>query len=199
MVTIGKDSTYATLHRTLAVSGASSIGTAKITALSADEQAWLVDVNNQRATVSAPVSFANLVVDEYAEEQARQWALDTLNGKTVYGDAGYAPYQAAYGSAPGQLYGAAGVLNANFAGQSGAYVSSDNSWMNEKANCPGGNWQTCAFSGTTGHYINMSNTNTVWIGLGEAANTMVNPYSYYDLMLIENVNGPSPASKVRAL
>jgi hypothetical protein len=51
MITVGKDSTYATLHRTIAVSGATSIGTAKIAALSTDEQAWLVDVNHQRAMV----------------------------------------------------------------------------------------------------------------------------------------------------
>ena len=67
--------------------------------------------------------------------------------------------------------------------------------MAEKSNCPGGNWKTCPFSGTTGHYINMSNTNTVWIGLGESMTTgsyMGGSAYGYNLMLIENVNGPTP-------
>jgi hypothetical protein len=189
MMTIGKDTTYATLHRTITVTASGlALGTLNVAALSADEQAWLVDVNTQRATVSYPVSFSNLIVDEYAEEQARQWASDVLAGKVVYGDAGYAPYQSAYGASQGSLYAAAGTLNENVAGQPSAYISSDNAWMSEKARCPNGNWQTCTFSSTTGHYINISNTQTVWIGLGEAWN-IANPasqYSYYDLMLIEN-------------
>jgi hypothetical protein len=202
MLTIGKDATYATLHRAVAVTSASvSIGTAKVTALTSDEQAWLVDVNNQRVTVSSPTSFGNLVVDEYAEEQARQWAADTLSGKTVYGDAGYAPYQAAYGAAPGSLYSAAGALAANTNTVLGQYIFADDAWMGEKANCPNGNWQTCTFAANTGHYINISNTNTVWIGLGEAANPMGDTTfnSYYDLMLIENLGSSGPASKARAI
>jgi len=200
MLTIAKDGTYATLHRSVtALAGATALGTLRVTALSTDEQAWLVGVNNQRATVSSPASFGNLVADEYAEEQARQWAIDTVNGKTVFGDAGYAPYQAAYGADAGALYSAGGVLNLNLLGQAGAYVSADNSWMAEKANCPGGNWQTCPFSEITGHYINISNTNTVWIGLGEDVNLAVNPNSYYDLMLIENTASSGPASRERVL
>ena len=200
MLTIAKDSTYATLHRSVTASaGTTTLGSLKITALSADEQAWLTNVNNQRATVSIPVSFGNLVVDEFAEEQARQWAADELAGRIQFSDASYSAYQTAYGANSGALYSAAGVLALNLLGQMSAYVSVDSGWMAERANCPNANWQTCAASETTGHYINMSNTNTVWVGLGEAANTSVNPYSFYDLMLIENLGGPSPASKARAI
>jgi hypothetical protein len=71
MLQIAKDTAHATLHRIVGVNGATAIGSVKITALSSDEQAWLTDVNSQRATVSVPTSFANLVVDEYAEEQTR--------------------------------------------------------------------------------------------------------------------------------
>lgn len=39
----------------------------------------------------------------------------------------------------------------------------------EKANCPGGNWSTCPQGGTTQHYINLSNVNDNWIGVGESA------------------------------
>jgi hypothetical protein len=189
MLTIGKDTTYATIHRTIAVTASGlTLGTLKVAALSSDEQAWLIDVNTQRATVSYPTSFSNLTVDEYAEEQARQWASDVLAGKTIYGDAGYGPYQSAYGSSLGSLYAAAGTLSQNIAGQTSAFKLSDNVWMSEKSNCPGGNWQTCTYSPTTGHYINISNTQMVWLGLGEAWNTAdpLAQYSYYDLMLIQN-------------
>jgi hypothetical protein len=204
MLTIGKDTTYATLHRTVAVAaGANAIGTVKVAALSTDEQNWLVDVNNQRATVSVPTSFANLQVDEFAEEQARKWTADVVAGTTVYSDAGYAPYQATYSANPGAMYGAAGALN--LGGAASQYVISDQIWMAEKANCPSGNWQTCTFASNTGHYINISNTNTVWIGLGES-NTSFTSSNYpgigtqiwtYDLMLIENGGSSGPASKAR--
>jgi len=199
MLTISNGPTYATLHRSITVASSGlALGTVKVAALSADEQAWLTDVNNQRATVSVPVSFSNLVVDEYAEEQARLWAVNVLSGVTAFGDAGYAPYQTAYSSAAGSVYGAAAVISLNLLGQPSAFVGADNSWMSEKANCPSGNWQTCTYAENTGHYINISNTDTVWIGLGESWN-VANPasaYSYYDLMLIE-VAGTSPASRKR--
>jgi hypothetical protein len=200
MVTIGKDTTYATLHRTVAVAaGANAVGTVKVAALSTDEQNWLVDVNNQRATVSVPTSFANLQVDEYAEEQARKWSADVVAGTTTYGDAGYAPYQSAYGQYPGQMYGATGVLD--LGGAASQYLLVDQVWMAEKGTCPSGNWQTCTFATNTGHYINISNTNTVWIGLGESSSSFTyqaTPNQWpYDLMLIENVSSSGPASKTR--
>lgn len=206
MLTIGKGSTYATLHRTVtAAAGANALGTVKIAALSTDEQNWLADVNNQRATVSVPTSFANLQVDEYAEEQARLWAANVVAGTTTYGDAGYAPYQSAYSASAGAMYGATGVLA--LGGAPSQYLLIDQNWMSEKANCSGGNWQTCTSAGNTGHYINISNTNTVWVGLGES-NTYFTSSSYpgigtqiwtYNLMLIENVASPGPASKARIL
>ncbi len=194
MLTIAKDGTYATLHRTVAVTtGITSLGTVNITALGTAEQAWLADVNNQRATVSVPASFPNLVVDEYAEEEARQWAMDVVSGKTAYSDAAFAPYQAAYGAAAGSLYGATGVLNTGSASAYPQYLGADTGWMSEMSNCAGKNWQTCTDSALTGHYIRMSNSNTVWIGLGEYANSSESANAYYDLMLIENVAAAGPA------
>jgi hypothetical protein len=200
MLTIAKDATYATLHRNVTASaGATALGTLKVAALSTGEQAWVVDVNNQRATASSPVSFANLVVDEYAEEQARQWASDIVAGKAVYSDAAYAPYQAAYGADAGSLYSAGGVLALEPAGS--AYLAANSAWMAEKANCPSGNWQTCSFASNTGHYINVSNTQDVWVGLGESSSSFVYGGSgsqwAYDLMIIQNLNAVGPASRAR--
>ena len=200
MLTVGKDSTYATLHRTLTVANASlALGTVKVAALSADEQAWLVDVNNQRATVSVPTSYANLSVDEYAEEQARQWALDAASGKTPYGDGGYSLYQVGYGAFAGSMYGAAGVLDEVLSSAlPPVFVVADMAWMGEKANCPSGNWQLCIFANNTGHYINISNTNTVWIGLGEIPTLSPSQFGFYNLMLIENTGSTGPAAIFRA-
>jgi hypothetical protein len=198
MLTIGNGTAYATLHRSIIVpSSGLALGTLKVAALTSDEQAWVVDFNNQRATVSVPTSFSNLVVDEYAEEQARKWASDTAAGVTAFTDAGYAPYQSAYSASSGAMYGAAGVLAENLLGQTSAYLLADNGWMAEKANCPSGNWQTCTVAENTGHYINASNTDTVWIGVGESGVSPVTNYTYYDAMLIENGRETGPASVIR--
>jgi hypothetical protein len=202
MLVVGPtNGSYATLHRTVTITlgTPNALGTVKLTALDALHQAWLADFNNQRATVSMPTSFANLQVDEYAQEQANQWASDVANGVTTYGDAGYVPYQAAYGNAPGAMYGATGVLAETGSAFTNGFETTtvDDWWMSEKTNgCASysGNWQTCPFAETTGHYINISNTQNVWVGLSESA--MSNPIDGYsaDVMIVGNAASAGPAS-----
>ena len=197
MLTIAKDGTYATLHRNVAaLAGATALGTLKITALSSDEQAWIVDVNHQRATVSSPASFGNLVVDEYAEEQARAEAAAIVSGAAPYGDATEAVYAANYSATVGAMYSVATV--ADLVPAASGYVQADANWMAEKSNCPTGNWQTCAVAENTGHYINLSNTDSVWAGLGESTTSFVystfgSQWAYAGLF-IENVGSAGPAS-----
>ncbi len=203
MVVVAKDNTYAALHQVGTLAAGSNPALAvSLTALDSIRQSWLVDYNNQRATVSFPVSFANQVVDEYAQEQADQWAADVASGKTAYGDAGYGPYQAAYGASAGSMYGAAGVLTLSLAPSASRVAANDNVWMGEKANCPNGNWMTCTYTGNTGHYMNISNTNDAFIGLGYSNTQFTyngNPSYGYDVMIVQNVAGPSPLSKMRRL
>ena len=209
MLTIAKDGTYATLHRTV-TSASPALGTMKITALSADEQAWLTDANSLRATVATPTSYANLTVDEYAEEQARAWAAGIVAGTVTYSDAAYAPFQAAYSANPGAMYSVAGVLSivpnvsafpvTYGSAASGTVVlpagtpgfkSSDAAWMyGDKNNCVApytwNNAASCSAS-TAGHYVNLSNTKDVWVGLGESATgdpTRANQYAY-NIMIIQ--------------
>jgi len=195
MLTASAGSTRATLHVSFTASGTSTnIGTYKLTSLTTDEQNWLTDLNTQRSTVSSPTSFGNLVIDEYAEEQARQWATDCAAGSLgTCGDSSYSAYGTAYSANTGAMYGVAGVLCQAF--NSGQWAVCDNTWMAEKANCPSGDWQTCTFAGNTGHYINISNTVDTWVGVGESASQMVtNPGFYaYDVMIIEDP-GTGPAS-----
>jgi len=175
MLTIGKDSTYATLHRAVTVGATSlALGTLKIAALSSDEQAWVSDVNDQRATVSSPASFPNLVVDEYAEEQARAEVAAIVTGVQPYGDATESLYAKAYFGEPGSLYSVNGV--ADLVAAPSGFLQADAAWMTgEKSNCPGGDWQTCTVAENTGHYINISTTNDIWIGLGESIASFNDP------------------------
>jgi hypothetical protein len=172
MLTISKDAnptsaqTYAILHRQIPIAGANlALGSVKIVQLSADERAWIAQLNSDRANVSVPAT-APIVVDEYAQEQARQWAIDVDAGTAPATDPGFAPYEAAYGAKPGSMYPVTHVGDINTTWQA-ALDSSPTSWYAEKSNCPGGNWQTCPQGGTTQHYINLSNSGDIWIGLGE--------------------------------
>jgi hypothetical protein len=199
MLTIGKDATYATLHRTIAVAAGTplALGTLKVAALTADEQAWLIDVNAQRATVSVPTSFANLVVDEYAEEQARAEVAAIVSGAQPYGDATEGVYAQNYAQSPGSMYAAATV--SDLVGAASSYLQADNAWVSEeKPNCPNGNWMTCSVAANTGHYINVSNTQDVWVGLAESATAFDDPpYGYewaYAMVLPENLGSRGPAA-----
>jgi hypothetical protein len=212
MVTIGNGTTaYATLHRTVS-STSPALGTVHVAALTAAEQAWLVDVNSLRATVATPTSYSNLAVDEYAEEQSRMWPTDIDSGKTAYSDAGYAPYQAAYVASPGAMYVAAGVLSivpqtstfpitygsaasgqATLPTGSPGWQSSDYAWMlGDKSNCAAPyTWNTTACTATfsvDGHYVNLSNTLDVWVGLGEGTAPDPNAGGQfpYDVMIIQS-------------
>lgn len=196
LVAVGPtDGSYATLHRTFAlVAGANTLAV-KLTALSTSYRSWLADLNSQRVNVAAPSSYGNLVVDEYAQEQAQRWADDVAAGTTAYGDPGYAPYQSAYAAQPGALYAATGVLAVTGPGFPQGVITTDNGWMSEKSNCPNGNWSTCTFGPTTGHYINLSNKRDVFVGLGESATQNPSLGGYpTDVMIIQNGAGPAPAA-----
>jgi Carboxypeptidase regulatory-like domain len=176
--------TYAILHRTVTVvDGMLVLGTMHLARLSGDESAWVRDLNDRRSTVSFPTS-GTVVIDEYAEEQARRWATDVDAGKTAYTDAGYGPYQRAYANDPGAIGNPAGALDGNMGWQ-----RAEGAWFAEKANCPGGDWTACAYAENTGHYINLSENDAVWAGVGEGgatapSSTGIGGYYPYDVMVI---------------
>ena len=196
MLTIGPaNGSYATLHRTVTLTAgvADALGTIKLTALDATLQGWLADVNNQRLTVSYPTSFANLTVDEYAQEEAQADANAVAAGTAPYGDAGYTnTYMPAYSASPGAMYSPGAVSAELQPGQNVEYA--DFSWMNEKITDCGaynGNWQTCPFS-LAGHYINMSNTQDVWVGLGTSATLMALGGYPTSIMIVMNLGSVGP-------
>jgi hypothetical protein len=173
MFTIGSNSAYATIHRSLTVAqGSNALGVLKVAALSSDEQAWLVDLNNRRATVSVPASFGNLKIDEFAEEEARAEAASVAAGTNPYADSTEGIFGTIYDNTPGVYFGVSGVSDLQNAPS--AFVAADAAFYAEMANCPaGGDWQTCPLAENTGHYMVLSDTRDVWIGLGESATPMV--------------------------
>jgi hypothetical protein len=204
MVTIGNGTSgYATLHRSvIIVAGTDSLGTVNVAQLSADEQALFVDVNHQRATVSVPGSFGNLTVDEYAEEQARAEVASIVAGTSTFGDATETAFGDNISAEPGDIYGWSSVSALSTARSD--YLNVDQSaWFGEKTLCPGGNWQTCPFSDSTGHYINLSNTDDVWVGFAESStsfnyqNAGTNYYAYA-AFTPANQTGSAPNSVYRA-
>ncbi|MBV8726719.1 MAG: hypothetical protein JO233_02955 [Candidatus Eremiobacteraeota bacterium] len=201
MLTVA-DGGYATLRRTVVVGTTNVDASGSISHLSADEIAWLADINAKRTTISVPRSFANLTIDEYAERQARKWAADVAAGITQYGDNGYGPYGAAYAASPGAIYQAAGVLAA-VPPPGGQWNTAEGQWFGEKANCPNGNWQTCTFAANTGHYILLSDTVDVWLGLGESSQAGNLPgfglQYFYNAMIIQASGTGLPLRRVLAL
>jgi len=56
------------------------------------------------------------------------------------------------------------------------WQNAEAAFMGETANCPGANWQTCPFSESTGHYINiMSATN--WAGVASNSDNYVENFA----------------------
>ncbi|HEV8022244.1 MAG TPA: hypothetical protein VGP41_13310, partial [Candidatus Lustribacter sp.] len=58
----------------------------------------------------------------------------------------------------------------------GTWQAAEAAFMAEAANCPGGDWQTCAFAETTGHYINIMAASN-WAGVGSAGPYYVENFS----------------------
>jgi hypothetical protein len=194
MLVLSKNAAYANLHAQVNLRAGHFQTSLRLLALSSDETKWLADVNHDRLTISYPKSYT-IAIDQYAEIEARAWAAAVADGKTQYGDAAYAPYANAYSHQPGELYGAAAVGALIYG--TGQYELADQGWMAEKANCPNGDWQTCPFKDNTGHYMNQSNTDDVWVGVGESpgveGQSLPWPgYGAYDVMEVMNTTTPGP-------
>ena len=159
--------TYAILHRTITVDSAPlALGTVKLAKLSSDESAWLVQLNEDRATQALPATKA-VVVDEYAEELSRQWAADVSNGTIQFGGPGLGSYLTQYTAEPGAVYSGAGAnyfANATAADWRGA----ESDWWSAKSSCPGGDWRTCVSNTSTLTYISLAEDNAVWVGVAES-------------------------------
>jgi len=102
------------------------------------------------------------------------------------------------------MYGATGVLAVTGPAFPAGVIQNDSGWMSEKTDMNSCNqapynqsWQTCPHN-LGGHYINISNTQDVWVGLAESAlqfyfNGIAAGYPT-DVMIIQNTGSLGPAS-----
>jgi hypothetical protein len=163
--------TYTILHRSITVNGATlALGNVNISQLSTDESAWLKQLNVDRATISYPAT-GPVVIDEYDQEAARAEAEAVAANTYPFGSATESVFVAQVSALPGAIGGYSGV--AAGAVGTGQSLQADASFFSEKALCANGDWRTCPFSETTGHYINLSQDSLSWVGLGESATAAV--------------------------
>lgn len=180
--------TYAILHRSIGVtSSTSALGVIKLSKLSADEQAWIAQLNSDRATLAVPAT-GPVVVDEYAEEQARAGATYMEDNPSSAGDATESVYDGYYAAMPGALGGAAGALGGAFSPPSTHHFEqAEAGWFSERTQCQGNIWTTCPFTNTgldTGHYINLAVDSLTWVGLGSWATAgQSSPIGYTDFVI----------------
>ena len=163
--------TYAILHRSLTIAHAAiALGTIHLAALSADESAWESQLITDRATIAYPTT-GPVVVDEYLEENARAEAQAVASGAMPYADSTENVYLANYLSEPGSIaeYSGGGALAVDT--PAGAWAKAEAEFFAEKANCLNGDWRTCPYTSTTGHYINLATDDVVWVGLAESASS----------------------------
>jgi hypothetical protein len=169
MLTIDKDGTFATLHRSVsfAQAGVTDLGTITIAALTADEQAALADYNQRRATISIPASYPDQVIDEYAQELVRQWAAAVANGTAIYSDPSDEASEL-YIRESGALFPVTADVSSIATIQSD-WLSANNGFFSERTNCPENNWMVCPYLSDTGHYIDSSRTDGVFVGMSSSA------------------------------
>ncbi|HEV8022847.1 MAG TPA: carboxypeptidase regulatory-like domain-containing protein, partial [Candidatus Lustribacter sp.] len=148
---------HAAFHalRSIAPSGTTRLGTLTLALPSATDTAWLAQINADRATGTPPVN-APLIFDSITLQTARYWAQQMLLGGFFAHTCPAAPttcvafslYETQNGSPPSSQ-------NIYEQTTGGAWQSAEAAFIAEAANCPGGDWQTCTFGETTGHYINI--------------------------------------------
>lgn len=204
MLMISKDGTYATLHRTVALSGGTTaLGTIHLTALDATHQAWLSDFNNRRLTVSNPSSYPNLVVDEYAQEQADQAVAAQQTANSSSGSD--SSYVSAYAASAGAMYSASAFNYGSQATSNNApdeIMGVDYTGFNfDKTYCNGTPWTTCTPAGSNfglhTDYPAFSSTSDVWVGLGYPTVTVTPGTAttfYYTVMVVTNSAGTAPSA-----
>ena len=172
---------HAAFHalRSIAPNGATRLGTLMLALPTAGDNAWLAQINRDRATGVPPAS-APLILDSITLQTARYWAQQMLLGGFFAHTCPAAPttcvaftlYETLNGSPPSSQ----NIYQQN---AGGTWQAAEAAFMAEAANCPGGNWQTCAYGETTGHYINIMAASN-WAGIASAG-----PYD------VENFSSPA--------
>jgi hypothetical protein len=185
---------HAAFHalRSIGVSGTTALGEVAIALPSAADRAWLSRINSDRATLGVPAVAEPLTFDSITLQTARYWAAQMETGNFFAHACPPAPtsciafwlYETLRGSVPS-------AQNISAAGANGSWQAAEAAFMSESANCPGADWQTCPYTETTGHYINIMQASN-WAGVGSAQTAAAPIEQYY----AENFSTPSGISNV---
>ena len=160
-----------TVHNELTVTanGVNQIRDLGLTTLSADEANWLVLLNKDRAKYGRSAVYT----DETTEEIARLWVAYSAKGHYDHvcpaGDT-TCPDKAAYAASQFATFTRTGE-NLDQTNPPSDYINSENRFMAEAANCPQPvNPDTCPYTETTGHFLNIEGKTANWFGFAEAFN-----------------------------
>lgn len=162
---------YPLFHAKVTVTASVTEPTFKLDRLTADDQAWIVKTNSDRASYGA----AALKADETAMQVARAWANQlALTPLVGHGGSG----------APQQRYATVGGIGADSENigldlSDGPWNGTETAFMAESQNCPQpATFNTCPNPSNgqeTGHFLNIVNPAQVWIGVGENLNGVSSP------------------------
>jgi uncharacterized protein YkwD len=167
---------YHAIH-TIAATGTTNLGSIQIALPSAADSAWLNQINADRANIGVPPVNSPLIFDSVTLQTARYWAQQMATGNFFAHTCPPAPttcvefwlYETQHGSIPSSQ-------NIDQQPANATWQNAEAAFMGETANCPGANWQTCPFSESTGHYINiMSATN--WAGVASNSDNYVENFA----------------------
>jgi hypothetical protein len=145
------------------------LGTIALIVPTRHERAWLAILNRDRASVGVPSRKAPLVFDDIALLAARRWArYMARNGWYGHGCPSSGTYAPCISTWEWEVRNHGYPSAQNIVYRFGSWVEAQRAFMAGKLHCPGrGDWQTCAYSEETGHYINAMAAGT-WVGLAEA-------------------------------
>ncbi len=178
----------------VAAAGTTALGTIAIALPGAGDLAWLNQINSDRAGLGVPAATSPLVFDSVTLQTARYWAAQMESGDFFAHDCpasastctAFWLYETQRGSVPS-------AQNISRQGAGGSWQAAEAAFMSESANCPGGNWQTCPSTESTGHYINIMQASN-WAGVGTAQTVSAPVVQYY----AENFSAPGSISTIAA-
>ncbi|MHB8147014.1 MAG: carboxypeptidase regulatory-like domain-containing protein [Vulcanimicrobiaceae bacterium] len=163
---------YAIIHKPIAVNQLDNqLGILKITAITADEAAWLQKVNSDRAQYGAP----GVVLDEILQEAAQHWDNYMANNGYFFADCSQTSDPTCttatqYEQSAGAQY-THSAQNIAATGPNSTWTNAESGFLAESSNCPQpAAYSTCVGQTSAQYFLNLINPQFVWIGLAEDKN-----------------------------
>lgn len=146
--------------------GTTDLGRIAIAKPGAADEAWLAQINSDRAKVGIPAATAALSFDSLTLESARYW-VKQMASYPFFSHQCPSRDTSCEALSLWQAQHHAWTSSQNIAWHSFTWATAEQRFMSEMHKCRDGNWTTCPFSEATGHYINIMSA-TCWAGVGSA-------------------------------